>query len=66
MPHPLRDIVLGFRLFRRARGLASTAAVTLALGIGATTTLSSIVYAVILDPLPFPRSRDLVQLWRRR
>ena len=60
----LRDVGLGFRLFRRGPGLAWTATGTLALGIGATTTLFSIVYAVILNPLPFPGSRDLVQLWR--
>ncbi|HTK28760.1 MAG TPA: hypothetical protein VL309_04380, partial [Vicinamibacterales bacterium] len=64
MLHLPHDVALGFRLFRRAPGLAWTAAVTLALGMGATTTLSSIVYSVILDPLPFPRSRDLVQVWR--
>jgi len=60
----LRDVALGFRLFRRTPGLAWTATVTLALGIGATTTLASIVYAVLVNPLPFPRSRDLVQVWR--
>ena len=60
----LRDILYGFRLIRRAPAMALTAAVTLALGIAATTALMSVVYAVIVNPLPFPDSGRLVQVWR--
>jgi predicted permease len=60
----LRDLAFGFRLLRRAPGLALTASLTLALGIAATTALVSVVYAVIVNPLPFPESRQLVQMWR--
>jgi predicted permease len=60
----LRDLIFGFRLIRRAPGMALTAALTLALGIAATTALVSVVYAVLVNPLPFPDSRRLVQVWR--
>jgi putative ABC transport system permease protein len=60
----LRDLAFGFRLIRRAPGMAATAALTLALGIAATTALVSVVYAVLVNPLPFPQSRQLVQIWR--
>ena len=60
----LRDLSFGFRLIRRAPGMALTAALTLALGIAATSALVSVVYAVLVNPLPFPDSRRLVQVWR--
>jgi putative ABC transport system permease protein len=60
----LRDIKLGFRLLLRAPGFAVTAILTLALGIGATTALFTVVNAVLLEPLPFPDSNKVVQVWR--
>jgi putative ABC transport system permease protein len=60
----LHDLRLGFRLLLRAPGFAVTAILTLALGIGATTALFTVVNAVLLDPLPFPDSNKLVQVWR--
>ena len=60
----LRDLRQGFRLLRRAPGFAVTAIFTLALGIGATTALFTVVNAVLLEPLPFPDSNRLVQVWR--
>jgi len=60
----MRDLRQGFRLLRRAPGFAATAILTLALGIGATTALFTVVNAVLLDPLPFPDSGKLVQVWR--
>jgi putative ABC transport system permease protein len=60
----LRDFRSGFRLLWRAPGFATTAVLTLALGIGATTALFSVVSAVLLDPLPFPDSNKLIQVWR--
>ena len=60
----LRDLRLGFRTLRRAPVFGVTVIVTLALGIGATTALFTVVNAVLLDPLPFPQSRQLVQVWR--
>ena len=60
----LRDLRQGFRLLSRAPGFAVTAILTLALGIGATTALFTVVNAVLLEPLPFPDSNRLVQVWR--
>ncbi|MGE0360004.1 MAG: ADOP family duplicated permease [Vicinamibacterales bacterium] len=64
MAHAFRHLLQGFRLALRAPGFTAAAALTLALGIGATTTLFSVVDAVLLDPLPFPQSSRLVQVWR--
>ena len=60
----VRDLRFGFRMLLRSPGFAVTAVLTLALGIGATTALFTVVNAVLLDPLPFPDSNRLVQLWR--
>ena len=60
----LRDVRLGFRLLLRGPGFAITAILTLALGIGATTALFTVVNAVLLEPLPFPDSNKLIQVWR--
>jgi putative ABC transport system permease protein len=64
MPTVVRELLQGFRLVLRAPGFTATAVLTLALGIGATTTLFSVVNAVLIDPLPFPDSDRLVQVWR--
>src|SRR5688572_11228077 len=64
MTDSIRDLKQGFRLLFRAPGFAVTAILTLALGIGATTALFTVVNAVLIEPLPFPGSSRLVQVWR--
>lgn len=64
MPALVRDLRHGFRLLLRAPGFAATAVLTLALGIGATTALFTVVNAVLLEPLPFPESHRILQVWR--
>ena len=64
MMDAIRSLRQGFRLLFRAPGFAATAILTLALGIGATTALFTVVNAVLLEPLPFPDSNRLIQLWR--
>ena len=51
MPMLIEDLLLALRTLRRAPGFAVTAVLTLALGIGATTAIFTLVYDVMLRPL---------------
>jgi putative ABC transport system permease protein len=64
--HPLvGDLRRGVRLWWKARGLAALALVALALGIGATTAIFSVVNAVLLQPLPFREAGQLLVIWEK-
>ena len=56
----LRDLRYGLRLLRRSPGFATIAVVTIALGIGATSAIFSVINSVALKPLAYPTSDRLV------
>jgi predicted permease len=59
----LADIKFTFRRLRKSPGFAVTVLLTLGIGIGANTTVFSVVNGVLLKPLPYPESDRLVALW---
>jgi putative ABC transport system permease protein len=56
----INDIKYGIRVMLKKPGFTLTAIMTLALGIGAVTTMASVFWSVVLRPLPFPESDRLV------
>jgi putative ABC transport system permease protein len=59
----LRDMQLAARQLRKSRGFTTVTLLTLALCIGANTAIFSMVYALLLKPLPFPEPSRLVGVY---
>jgi putative ABC transport system permease protein len=57
------DCRYGLRLLRTHPGFSVVSAMTLALGIGATTAIFSVVYGVLLRPLPYPGSNRIMAIF---
>jgi predicted permease len=56
------DLRYAARAFRNHKSFAATAVLILALGIGATTAIFSVVYSVLIKPLPYPNADELVRI----
>src|SRR5262245_40599669 len=59
----LNELRRALRVLRKTPGFTMAALIVLALGIGANTTIFSIVHGVLIRPLPFGEPERLVQLW---
>jgi len=59
----LQDVRYGLRNLARNPGFALVAMLTLALGIGANTTIFSVINNTLLKPLPFPGADRIVLVW---
>jgi predicted permease len=59
----LNDLQYGFRMLWKHKSVSGIALLTLALGIGVNSAIFSVVNAVVLRPLPYPESEQLMVVW---
>ena len=58
-----QDLWFGLRMLRKNPGFTAVAVLTLALGIGANTAIFTVIYGVLLRPLPFNDAGRVVWMW---
>src|SRR5688500_15269973 len=59
----LPSLRIAVRSLRRTPGFTAVVVLTLAIGIGATTAIFSVVDAVLINPLPYPTADQLQMIW---
>lgn len=62
----MQDLRLGYRALRARPGASLTIVLTVAVAVGATTSVFSLVNAVLLRPLPYPEPDRLVRVWQTK
>src|SRR5262249_51902565 len=60
-----QNLVYSVRALRKNVGFTLAAVGTLALGIASTTAIFSVLHAVLFEPMPYPKSDQLVVVWSR-
>ena len=63
MHNLMRNIRYSLRMVLKNRSLTLAVILTLALGIGATTAIYTVVYSTLLEPMPYPKPEQLVMVW---